>query len=103
MKQDPSGASNTVSTVWQTNSCKLGWNVQGIFPAGCDGTHINSVDMSNDECTIATGDDFGLVNIYRNPCVEGVPGRSLRGHSEHVMNVKFFEEDEYLISVGGQD
>ena len=45
-KQDPSGASNTVSTDWATHSSKLGWSVNGIFPPGTDGSHINGVDMS---------------------------------------------------------
>ena len=46
--QDPSGASNTVSTDWATGHCKFGWTVDGIFPSGTDGTHVNGVDMSED-------------------------------------------------------
>jgi hypothetical protein len=48
-----------------------------------------------------TGDDFGLVNIYRNPVLDGHLPRSFRGHSEHVTNVLFVEQDEYIISAGG--
>lgn len=84
-------------------SCKLGWSVQGIYPPGCDGTHINGVDLSKDETLIATGDDYGLVNLYRNPCLEGHMARSYRGHSEHVTRVMFMKNDEYLISIGGMD
>lgn len=69
-KQDSAGASNTVGTQWATSTCKLGWSVQGIYPPGCDGTHINGVDFSKNQSLIATGDDYGLVNIYRNPCLE---------------------------------
>ena len=47
-EQDPSGASNTVDTVWATSHAKYGWLVEGIFPSGTDGTHINSVDFSKD-------------------------------------------------------
>lgn len=47
-ERDPSGASNTVDTEWCDQTNKLGWNVQGIFPSGCDGSHINSVAMSKD-------------------------------------------------------
>mmetsp|Transcript_585 Transcript_585/g.625 ORF Transcript_585/g.625 Transcript_585/m.625 type:complete len:262 (+) Transcript_585:1524-2309(+) len=101
-RQDASGASNTTEYVWQTSTVKFGYHVQGIFPAGCDGSHINAVDMSDDQATIATGDDFGLVNIYRNPCLEQAQARSFRGHSEHVTNVKFVN-DQFMISVGGQD
>lgn len=66
-KQDKSGASNTMGTEWATQTCKLGWSVEGIYPEGCDGTHINGVDECKSLNLIATGDDYGLVNIYRNP------------------------------------
>ena len=102
-KQDTGGASSTVGTEWATNNCKLGWSVQGIYPTGCDGTHINGVDFSSDQTLIATGDDYGLVNIYRNPALEDHEARSYRGHSEHVTRVLFSMNDEYMISIGGMD
>jgi microtubule-associated protein-like 1/2 len=77
--------------------------VQGIYPVGCDGTHINGVDFSSDQTLIATGDDYGLVNIYRNPALETHEARSYRGHSEHVTRVMFALNDEYMISIGGMD
>jgi len=101
--QDPEGASNTVDTVWATSTAKFGWLVEGIFPGGVDGAHINSVDFSNDGTLIATGDDFGLVNIFRNPSRCGNTPICLRGHSEHVIRVKFNSDDSFLFSVGGQD
>jgi hypothetical protein len=52
---------------------------------------------------IVTGDDYGLVNIYRNPVREGHKARSYRGHSEHVTRVLFTMDDQYIISVGGLD
>jgi WD40 repeat protein len=103
MKQDPSGASNTKSLRWATQNTKIGWSVTGIFPKGTDGSHVNGVSMSNDEKLIASGDDWGLVNIYNNPCREGSQPKSFLGHSEHVVRVKFNKDDKYLFSVGGQD
>lgn len=41
--QDTSGGSNTVDTVWASNSAKFGWCVDGIFPGNTDGTHVNHV------------------------------------------------------------
>ena len=103
-KRDPSGASNTVETVWKDQQTKLGWCVQGIFPSGTDGSHINAVCMSEDQSIIASGDDYGLVCVYRNPCLDDKHKSSkYRGHSEHVMNVKFSKDKKYLFSVGGQD
>lgn len=53
---------------------------------------------------IATGDDYGMVNLYRNPCKDGHQARSYRGHSEHVTRVCFAgPKGEIMISAGGQD
>lgn len=102
-KQDPSGGSNTVGLDWHTSTAKYGWLVAGIFPSGVDGTHINGVDFSKDGTLIATGDDYGLVNIFRNPCRNGHMPISLRGHSEHVVKAVFHNDDKYLLSAGGYD
>ena len=102
-QQDKNGRSNTRGVTWATKHTKFSWNVEGIFPAGCDGTHINGVDGSHDGTLIATGDDFGLVNIFRDPCRNGSKPLSLRGHSEHVVRVAFSPNDDYIFSVGGYD
>lgn len=102
-EQDKSGRTNTTGTAWATETAKFGWLVDGIFPSGTDGTHINGVTGSADGNLIACGDDYGLVQVFRNPARKGAIPRSLRGHSEHVVRVMFTQEDEYLFSVGGYD
>lgn len=102
-EQDGSGASNTKGLKWATSSAKYGWLVTGIFPAGTDGTHINHVDFSSDGQLIVTGDDYGLVNVWRNPARHGATPISLRGHSEHVVRTRFAKGTDYIISVGGYD
>lgn len=102
-QQDASGASNTKGLDWHTGNAKFFWNVEGIFPSGTDGTHINGVDISKSGALVATGDDYGLVNVFRNPCRANHKPVSLRGHSEHVVKVRFVENDSYLISIGGYD
>lgn len=103
-KQVPGGASATTSTTWANHTVKFGWFVDGIFPPGTDGSHINIVEMSDEQTLIATGDDYGLVNVYRSPCREGNQARSYRGHSEHVTNVKIYgDEKDTMLSLGGQD
>ena len=69
-KNTGSGASDTKDLTWATETCKLGWSVQGIYPPGVDGTHVNGVDTLHSEKIIITGDDFGYVNIYNYPCLE---------------------------------
>jgi len=59
--------------------------------------------MSKDQKLIASGDDYGLVCLYRNPLLEGHKSNKYMGHSEHVTNVKFSYDSKYLWSAGGQD
>lgn len=101
-QQDPSGRTNTKPVTWATKTVKFSWETQGIYPSGTDGTHVNSVAGSADGQLLATGDDYGLVNLFRDPCIKGVP-RSFRGHSEHVVRVKFNADDSHLFSIGGYD
>lgn len=104
-RQMQDGASATTGTMWASHHCKFGWCVDGIFPKGTDGTHINGVDMNEDQSLIACGDDYGLVQLFRNPCRKGSAPLSFRGHSEHVVRVKFGRGDlnQWLFSVGGYD
>jgi WD40 repeat protein len=64
---------------------------------------VNGVCFSNDQTFIVVADDYGLVNIFRNPCRKGHKAVSLRGHSEHVVRVQFNSNDTYLFSIGGYD
>jgi len=102
---DPSGRSNTTSVDWATGHAKFGWLVDGIYPKGTDGSHINGVDFNEDQSVIACGDDFGLVTTFRNPCRVGHMPRSYRGHSEHVVRTRFGRGalGQWLFSVGGYD
>ena len=39
----------------------------GIWPEGSDGTDVNTVGRSNNRKVLATGDDFGKVNLFTYP------------------------------------
>jgi len=58
---DPSGRSNSVGYDWATGHTKFGWLVDGIFPRGTDGSHVNGVDFNEDKSLITVADDYGLV------------------------------------------
>lgn len=64
---------------------------------------MNIVDRSKSEAVIATGDDWGFVNLYRNPNNKGSKCNTYRAHSSHVVRVKFDSSDKYIYSVGGYD
>lgn len=77
--------------------------MQGVFPPATDGSHVNGVDRSNSGKVFATGDDWGFLNLYRNPCLKGNKAKSYRAHSSHVVRVMFDANDKYIYSVGGYD
>lgn len=81
----------------------MGWPVQGIFPPCSDGTDINSVDRTKDGSVCVTGDDFGTIKLFNFPNFDGSSYNKFIGHSSHVTNVRFSYNDQYLISVGGND
>ena len=102
-QQLKSGASQLKDEKWATYSVKLGWYVQGIFPRATSGDHVNGVDRNHGEDVFATGDDWGLVNLYRSPALKGAKPIAFRAHSSHVVRVMFDKNDEYLYSTGGYD
>ncbi|GLC69071.1 hypothetical protein PLESTF_000783800 [Pleodorina starrii] len=91
-------------TSFSTHTLRLGFPVLGIWPDGSDGTDVNSVCRSARGDVVATADDSGLVKLFNCPVVlEDAPHRAYRGHSSHVMGVRFSCDDSLLVSVGGYD
>lgn len=62
------------------------------------------IDLESNKKVIITADDFGKLKMFRYPCIE--PGASYgqeTGHSSHVTNVRWMNEDRYVVSTGGND
>ncbi len=89
---------------WVTFTCMFGWPVQGIWPAASDGTDINSVDRNNANSLVVTGDDMRRVKLFRYPSIkEKSAFKEYKGHSEHIMQVRFSYDGQYVASIGGLD
>lgn len=89
---------------WATFTCTLGFQVFGVWPEGSDGTDLNAICRSGDQKLLATGDDFGKVHLFSYPCSQfRASSHAYGGHSSHVTNVTFLQEDSHLISTGGKD
>jgi WD40 repeat protein len=107
--QIKAGATMFRDEPWATNSCVLGWAVQGIWQSGMDFTDVNHADRSHrpivdDMQLIATGDDRGKVNLFRYPCmIEKSTPLQGQAHSSHVTKVRFSPKDNFLFSAGGND
>lgn len=101
--QDKVNASATKGFEYATFTSLLGFPVQGIWP-NPDYSDVNTTCRSWSQNILATGEDSGLVKLFRYPCVtEGANATEHSGHSSHVTKVKFTADDRSLVSVGGND
>ena len=55
---------------WMTWTGIIGPEVNGIWPKYANVTDINSVDANYSSAVLVTGDDFGLVKLFRFPCLK---------------------------------
>ena len=94
-------ANDTRNVDWHSWTCVVGWPVQGIWPRLSSGTDVFSVDRSHTRTCVASGDRFGMLNLYMYPCHKGTARRVFTGHSSRVLNLRFVFDDTYVITVGG--
>ena len=89
---------------WNTWTCLFGYPVQGIWGPGATGYDVNYTCRSNNQKVIATGDDLSLIKLFACPSVvEQAPFKSYGGHSSLVTKIRFTPDDNFLVSVGGND
>ncbi|XP_006568143.2 echinoderm microtubule-associated protein-like 2 isoform X7 [Apis mellifera] len=89
---------------WASHTCVISFETIGIWPEGADGTDVNNCTRSSDSKLLATGDDFGKVKLFSYPaCQPKSLCHAYGGHSSHVTNVSFLQDDTRLISTGGGD
>ncbi|XP_033122529.1 echinoderm microtubule-associated protein-like 6 [Anneissia japonica] len=89
---------------WSSFTGVLGSEVNGIWAKYTDTNDINALDANFGSEVLATGDDFGLVKLFRFPTLrKGAKFRKYVGHSAHVTNVRFTHDKARLISTGGGD
>ncbi|ETO12300.1 HELP domain containing protein, partial [Reticulomyxa filosa] len=55
---------------WHNDPLVAGWDVQGLYQRGWDGTDLNSVAVTSDRSLIASGDDFGTVRLHNYPAIQ---------------------------------
>ncbi|KAI1886389.1 hypothetical protein AGOR_G00213510 [Albula goreensis] len=89
---------------WVSWTCVIGPEVSGIWPKYTNINDINSVDANYNSAVLVTGDDFGLVKLFRFPCLKkGAKFKKYIGHSAHVTNVHWSHDLQWVLSTGGAD
>ncbi|KAI3362845.1 hypothetical protein L3Q82_001894 [Scortum barcoo] len=89
---------------WASWSGVLGSEVTGIWPKYSNLTDINAVDANHAAAVLVTGDDLGLVKLFRFPCLrKGAKFKKYIGHSAHVTNVRWSHDLQWVLTTGGAD
>ncbi|CAK6978239.1 PREDICTED: echinoderm microtubule-associated protein-like 6, partial [Scomber scombrus] len=89
---------------WASWSGVLGSEVSGIWSKYADVTEINAVDANHAAAVLVTGDDLGLVKLFRFPCLrKGAKFKKYIGHSAHVTNVRWSHDLQWVLTTGGAD
>ncbi|XP_016361551.1 echinoderm microtubule-associated protein-like 5 isoform X5 [Sinocyclocheilus anshuiensis] len=89
---------------WSSWTCVLGPEVNGIWPKYSDINDINSVEANFSSQVLVTADDYGLVKLFRYPCVrKGAKFKKYLGHSAHITNVRWSHDYQWVITIGGAD
>eukprot|EP01022_Parablepharisma_sp_SALTPOND_P009431 TRINITY_DN1391_c0_g1_i1.p1 TRINITY_DN1391_c0_g1~~TRINITY_DN1391_c0_g1_i1.p1 ORF type:complete len:2151 (-),score=139.11 TRINITY_DN1391_c0_g1_i1:21-6473(-) len=91
---------------WATWTCVYGWSVQGIVYELSTKflTCMRSNNYYDHYQLLATGDESGLLRIYRYPCLKRGSAHLLgKGHSSPVSTVKFTQDDKHIITTGLKD
>ncbi|KAG5285153.1 hypothetical protein AALO_G00000110 [Alosa alosa] len=89
---------------WASWTCVLGSEVNGIWPKYSEINDINSVDANFSSQVLVTADDYGLVKLFRYPCIrKGAKCRKYLGHSAHITNARWSHDYQWVITIGGAD
>ncbi|XP_075902321.1 echinoderm microtubule-associated protein-like 6 [Nelusetta ayraudi] len=89
---------------WASWSCVLGPEVSGIWPKYSNQTEINAVDANHAAAVLVSGDDLGLVKLFRFPCLrKGAKFKKYTGHSAHITNVRWSHDLQWVLTTGGAD
>eukprot|EP01084_Bolivina_argentea_P273583 466066_1 len=90
-------------TEWADDPLIAGWDTQGLYQSGWDGTDLNDATVTSDNKLIASGDDYGCVRLHNYPAVDPENCIEYHGHAEFVVGVEFLRDDSQLITCGGND
>ncbi|KAA8578091.1 hypothetical protein FQN60_011515, partial [Etheostoma spectabile] len=75
----------------------LGPEVNGIWPKYSNVTNVNSVDANYSSAALVTGDDLGLVKLFRFPCLKKGGSASSKGPSRPLGSLQTSQASKGLV------
>ncbi|KAJ1457506.1 WD40-repeat-containing domain protein [Pelagophyceae sp. CCMP2097] len=99
-------ASRLKDTRWATLTCPASWAGQGTHAAQADGSDVSSMDvsLSSSNPSLATGDNFGRVRLWRYPATSSLGKcKEYRGHSAAVTRARWCGQASHLVTTSARD
>ena len=97
------GTNALKNVAWSTLTCSFVWSNRGTYPPATDNKHLACTTRTRNQKLIVTGDDWGLLNLYRNPNAKGSKPSSYRAHAQRISNLALDLNDKYIYSLGSSD
>jgi microtubule-associated protein-like 6 len=93
---------------WASQTCTMGWSVQGLWTPFRDGSECTAADCNfsrrDDGVVVAGGDNFGRITLARHPCYESKAiSKRYRYSSNPINRLRFTPNDAFLMAVSGAD
>jgi len=90
---------------WATWTCLFGWPTQGLWPyVDANQVDPSSVNRSNNEKYIVSGNEAGLVRLFTYPCVsKETEWRQEKAHPYGISSIRWSKDDNYVVSIGAKD
>ena len=62
---------------WAGDPLIAGWDTEGLYQQGWDGTDLNDATLTSDRKFVCSGDDFGCVRLHAYPAVSNAESMAL--------------------------
>lgn len=93
-------------TRWKTQTCPLGWAVQGVWSNGIHEVtaDVSTLCRSHSQEMAVWANDNGGVFMARYPCsVKEAKKQEFKAHASKVGRIRFTSGDTYVVSIGAID
>lgn len=93
---------------WSTQTLTMAGGLEGIYSDGITELgvvccQVSPITGNKRRRTTVVGDCYSQLKLYNYPCINQKVYNRYKGHSSYISEVRFTDDEKYVISVGGQE
>ena len=93
---------------WASQSCTMGWAVQGLWSPYRDGCEVTASDVNfmrkGEGMVVVSGDNFGRISLTKYPCTDSKAiSKRYRATSSPITRIAFNPLDSHVFAICGAD